>query len=297
MRTLKLTILGWLFGSVLYAHADCVGVITAGGGYVFWGEVERGAEAAADELGLTLYTRGAADEINVQAQGALIERISNLGCRGLVLAPNSVTHLERIASLNAEGIPTVFVDRDIGGDRVSVIKTDNDYAGALAAREMINALGTERQVAVFRMDPEVATTTEREEAFIRTLQDAGVTLVVSDYLGTEVGDARENAYALLVAHPEIEVVFTPNESTSLGTQAAIKRLPVADRPIHIGFDANPRLIQAVEDGDMLGLVEQSPFEMGYQGIRTVHRAMHQQAVELYQSVPATFRVRSDASGG
>lgn len=107
MKTLKITTIGWLFAFALDAQADCVGLITAGGGYDFWEEVERGAEAAAAELGLTVFTRGTGDEINVQGQAALIDRVSNLGCRGLVLAPNSVTHLESIATLKAEGIPTV----------------------------------------------------------------------------------------------------------------------------------------------------------------------------------------------
>lgn len=293
MKTLKLTLVGWLLSSALYAHADCIGLVTASGGHAFWEEVERGAQDAADELGITLYTRGAADENHVLAQRALIDRVGHLGCRGMVLAPNSDTHREAVAQLKTEGIFTVFIDRDIGGERVSVIKTDNEEAGAFAAREMIRALGDQRQVAVFRMDPAVTTTTEREEAFIRVLQDSGLNLVVADYVGTQVGQARSQAYDLLAAYPEIEVVFTPNESTSLGTLAAINRLPLEDRPMHIGFDASPLLNQAVEDGNMLGLVVQSPYQMGYQGVKAVHRAINGEAVEPFQSVPVTFYVSGE----
>ncbi|MCH8551420.1 MAG: substrate-binding domain-containing protein [Natronospirillum sp.] len=288
MKTTKLALIGFLLSSALNAHADCIGLVTASGGHAFWEEVERGAEQAATELGITLYTRGAADENNVLAQRALIERVTHLGCRGMVLAPNSDTHREAVARMKAEGIPTVFVDRDIGGERVSVIKTDNEEAGAFAAREMIRALGDPGLIAVFRMDPAVVTTTEREEAFIRVLENSGINLVVADYVGTQVGQARSMAYDLLVAYPDIEVVFTPNESTSLGTMAAINRLPLTDRPGHIGFDASPLLTQAVEDGVMLGLVVQSPYQMGYQSVRTVYQAMNDEFVELYQSVPVTF---------
>lgn len=290
VKSLTLVLLFWL---VSPAFAQCIGVITAGGGQAYWQDVEQGAVKAAAELEIAIYTRGAADEINVQAQEALINWIVNIGCRGLVLAPNSDSHRDTIARLKAEGIPTVFVDRDIGGERVSVIKTNNDKAGELAGREMIKALGGRGKVAVFRMDREVQTTTARENAFIRTIENAGMIVAVEAYIGTRVGNAREKAYELLITHPDIDGIFTPNESTSLGTMAAINQLGRDHQPVHIGFDASPMLTNAMESGNIQGLVVQSPFQMGYQGVHTVYRAMQGQPVEENYEVPVVFLVKAD----
>lgn len=293
MKIFACAVLTALWAAASLAQPPCVGVITAGGGQSYWQQVEQGARQAATELDIRLYARGPADEINVQAQEALIEWIVELGCRGLVLAPNSTDHLPTIERLRAQGIPTVFVDRDIGGARVSVIQTDNDRAGQMAGERMIAALGGRGTVAVFRMDPSVRTTTQREDAFIRTVRAAGLDVVVDEYLGTRVGAVREKAYQLLSAYPRVDGVFTPNESTSLGTLAALNQRTSAHEPVHIGFDASPMLTNAMEAGQLYGLVVQSPYQMGYQGVHTVHRAMNRQTVAPYYPVPASFLTRAD----
>lgn len=130
--------------------AQCIAVITAGGGQTFWRDVREGAVQAGKELEIKVYVRGAIDESNIQGQKHLINTLMRQGCQGLVLAPNAKERKKDVAQLKHQGIPTVtvYVDRDIGGDRISVIKTDNFAAGELAGREMVKAL--KGKVAVFR---------------------------------------------------------------------------------------------------------------------------------------------------
>lgn len=293
MRSL-VTILVW-FAATAMAQADCIGVITAGGGQAFWQDVERGALRAARELDIPVFVRGPIDEVDVQAQDTLIRWVVNNRCGGLVLAPNDPSHGAAVTRLRDMGIPTVFIDRDIGGDRVSVIKTNNRQAGERAGLAMVDALNGTGTVAVLRMDAAVQTTTERENAFIETVTAAGLDVVIDDYIGTRVGTAREQAHRLLTAHPPTDGLFTPNESTTLSAQAALQQLPDRRRPVHIGFDANPLLVNAIRSGRLYGLIVQDPVQMGYQGVHRVYQAMRGETIEPAYDVPVTFMTMEEAS--
>ncbi len=285
---LLVLIFGLLTTSVSTAFANCIGVITAGGGQAFWQEVEQGALQAGKELGIRVFVRGPIDEVDVNAQNNLIQWVENSECIGLVLAPNHPSHKEAVTHLKEIGIPTVFIDRDIGGDRVSVIKTNNENAGRLAGEMMANALGGTGRIAVLRMDPAVQTTTQRENTFIEAAEQIGLEVVVEGYIGTRVGTAREKAFNLLEEQGPVDGLFTPNEVTTLAAQAALHSLPADERPIHIGFDANPVLLNAIRAKRLYGLIVQNPEQMGYQGVHQVYKAIQGGHVEPDYDVPVSF---------
>ncbi|MCP4326152.1 MAG: substrate-binding domain-containing protein [Psychromonas sp.] len=78
--------------------------------------------------------------------------------------------------LKQKGILTVYIDRDIGGERLSVLKTNNLSAGRLAGKEMVKALKGEGKVAVLRYRNSVSTTNEREKGFIEEVVKGGLKL-------------------------------------------------------------------------------------------------------------------------
>lgn len=285
---LLILVFGLLTTSVSTAFANCIGVITAGGGQAFWQEVEQGALQAGKELGVRVFVRGPIDEVDVHAQNNLIHWVENSECIGLVLAPNHPSHGEAVTQLKRLGIPTVFIDRDIGGDRVSVIKTNNENAGRLAGEIMSNALDGSGRIAVLRMDPTVQTTTQRENTFIEAAEQIGLEVVVEGYIGTRVGTAREKAFSLLAQQGPVDGLFTPNEVTTLAAQAALQSLPADKRPLHIGFDANPVLISAIRSKRLYGLIVQNPVQMGYQGVYQVYKVTQGEAVESDYDVPVSF---------
>jgi ribose transport system substrate-binding protein len=260
-------------------EAECIGVITAGGGKGFWGDVGKGAIQAGKELGISVHVRGAVDESNVKAQRLIISYMMEKGCRGIVLAPNTEERKKDVAQLKAQGITTVYIDRDIGGERISVIKTNNSLAGELAGREMVKALKGKGRVAVLRFSKNVTTTTSRANAFIKEALKGGLEIVVDEYLGTMVGDARRKALKILKKAGNVDGIFTPNESTTMGTIDSLRALNMAGKVVHIGFDSSEFMINALKSNDMYGFVVQRPFEMGYQGVYTVYQAMQGKGVK------------------
>ncbi len=270
------------------AEAECVGVVTAGGGKGFWNVVEKGAVQAGKELGISVYVRGAVDESDTEGQRFSINYMMRKGCRGLVLAPNTEERKKDVAQLKSQGIPTVYIDRDIGGDRISVIKTNNSSAGELAGREMVKALKGKGRIAVLRLNKDVSTTTSRENGFIKEAVKGGLEIVVDQYVGTMVGDARRKALEIFSRTRNTDGVFTPNESTTMGAVSSLIRLKKAGKIVHIGFDASEFIIEALVSNHMYGFVVQRPFEMGYQGVHTVYQAMQGNSVKNKIDTGVTF---------
>lgn len=253
--------------------ADCIGVVTAGGGREFWAEVRKGADTAGRELGLRVYSRGAVDEVNEAGQQLIINAIVNRGCIGLVLAPNSPARALQVEDLKARGIPTIYIDRDMAGPRHSVIKTSNEAPGRLAGKKMVEALGGQGNVAVLRLNPNVVSTSLRERSFIEAAMAGGLNIAIDLYIGTMIDQGRAATYEVLRNRKDIQGVFTPNESTSMAVIAVLDRIDTARRMTHIGFDASKLMVKALREGRIHGFVVQNPFQMGYLGVRTLHQVL------------------------
>ena len=90
--------------------------------------------------------------------------------------------------------------------------------------------------------------------------------------GATVASAQTAAERLISLHPDLDVLFTPNESSTTGALQALRALKRAvssgkDNPVRlVGFDGSTILIDALKTGDIDGLVLQDPFDMGYQAV-------------------------------
>lgn len=250
-----------------------IAVVTAGGGEDFWNSVEKGAVQAGKDLKIDVLVRGVKDEGNITGQDLVIQSMLKLGYNGLILAPNSDERKQEVTSLKKMGIPTIYIDRDIGGDRVAIVKTDNFKAGEKAGVEMAKALNYKGKVALFRQAKDVVSTTLREEGFIKGLKDKGLGIYLDVYLGSTEREATMNAFDYLENDSEIAGIFTPNESTSVSVVRALEHLDLGKKVIHIGFDSHKIMINAVNSGKMQGFIIQQPYQMGYEAVKLLNQFM------------------------
>ena len=68
---------------------------------------------------------------------------------------------------------------------------------------------------------------------------------------------------------DLDGIFCPNESSPFGMLRALKDAGRAGKMKFVGFDSSEKLIQALRDNELHGLVQQNPFAMGEIGVRTV----------------------------
>ncbi|MBS7690409.1 substrate-binding domain-containing protein [Pseudomonas lalucatii] len=245
--------------------------------HVFWRQVEAGARQAALDLGVELYLRGPRREGSVATQLRLIDKVLEQGCRALVIAPAGPQINARVSELKGQGVLTFYIDRDVGGgDAQALIATDNYRAGQAAGRYVVQRLGGKGRVGMIRMTPEIPSTSARQRGFVQAVRAAGLAIVFDRPLGDPPQATLE---ALVQELPRLDALFTPNGSSTRQVYAALLRLQSAGRVLHLGFDADPLLLEALGSGQIAALMVQQPYRMGYQGVLLAHQALREKRLE------------------
>jgi len=247
-----------------------IAVIPKGTTHEFWKSVHAGAVKASRELDVDIVWKGPLKEDDLKSQIDLVQSFAAQKVSAIALAPLNDKAL--VASVNAAaegGTPVVIFDSALsGGKIVSFVATDNHAAGGLAAKRAAEVLGDHGKIVVLRYQVGSASTHDREEGFLEGLKGhAGLEVVSSNQYG---GATTESAFAaaesLLLAQNAakggVNLVFTPNESTTFGMLLGLQKTSLAGKVHFIGFDISEKLSKGVEDRAIDALVLQNPFKMG-----------------------------------
>jgi ribose transport system substrate-binding protein len=254
-----------------------IAVIPKGTTHDFWNAVHAGARRAAEEEGVEIFWTGPDREGDRERQVQIVEDFIVRRVSAIVLAPGDSRALVPVVErASAAGIPCVIIDSGIDTERiVSFVATDNYQGGAIAARRMGEILGGRGRVAVIKYMAGSASTTAREQGFMETLRAElpGIEIVEDRYGMDTVETALSAAEDLLTRHAELDGIFACNESTARGTLRALESQGRAGSVRMIGFDSSEPLIQGLRSGHIDSLVVQSPFRMGYEGVRAAVSAL------------------------
>jgi ribose transport system substrate-binding protein len=247
----------------------CIGVVPSGGS-TFWRQVEIGARQAAVDLDVTIYYRGPTREGDVTAQLQIIELIRARGCKALVIAPSGEEIGRRVDELIAMGIPTIYMDRDLAsGAALGLVATDNFAAGLQAGEHMAKLLGGRGRVALLRLRRNLHSTGERERGFEQAALAGGLQVTIDAYVGEDSQLAQQTLGERL---EQFDGLFTPNSSSSRAALVAMRRLQKAGQRVHVGFDGDEVLLEALRLGEISALFLQQPRLIGYQAVARARQA-------------------------
>ena len=257
-----------------------IAVIPKGTTHEFWKSIHAGSNKAAIELSQQGYDvevlwKGPLREDDREQQIQVVEGFTAQGVSGIVLAPLDDRALARpVADAKRAGVPTVIIDSGLQSkDFVSFVATDNRKGGSLAAERMGQLLNGKGKVLVLRYAEGSASTTEREAGFIDTIKEKypGIELVSTDQYAGATRDTAKRASENLLNRfgDEVQGIFTPNESSTAGMLLALEDIGKAGKISFVGFDVSQRFIDALNAGQLHGIVVQNPFNMGYLGVKTM----------------------------
>jgi ribose transport system substrate-binding protein len=264
-----------------------IAVIPKGTTHEFWKSVHAGAVKASKELDVDIVWKGPLKEDDLKAQVDVVNTFVAQGVSGIVLAPlNDVALRGPVKAARDAKIPTVIFDSDLQGDEhVSFVATDNVQAGRIAAEHVAKLIGDKGNVVVLRYQEGSASTQNREKGFLEGLKSKPDIKVVSDnqYAGATTETAFQKGESLLLAQKaaagNVQGVFTPNESTTFGMLLALRKSNLAKKTRFVGFDASEKLVSALKEGDVDGLVVQNPFNMGYLAVKTMTEHLRKKPVD------------------
>lgn len=273
-------------------------VIPKGTTHEFWKSVHAGALKAGEETGFEIIWKGPLKEDDRDAQISVVEDFTSRKVSGIVLAPLDDAALRApVSGAMRAGIPVVIIDSDLQGDEyISFVATDNYLGGQLAGKRMVELLKGKGRIALLRYQEGSGSTTKREAGFLDEIKASpGITIVSASQFGgatTETAyKASENLLAPLRTQNgklAIDGIFTPNESTTFGMLRALQDAGLAGSVVFLGFDSSPKLIEALEKGELNGIVLQNPFRMGYLGVKTL--ADHLKGVAVERKIDTGVRL-------
>ncbi len=264
-----------------------IAVIPKGTTHEFWKSVHAGAVKAAKEADVDIVWKGPLKEDDLKAQVDVVSTFIAQGVSGIVLAPLNDTALRApVKQATAAKIPVVVFDSDLQGDEhVSFVATDNVAAGKVAGEALVKLIGDKGNVVVMRYQEGSASTANREKGFLDAVKARPTFKVVSEnqYGGATTESAFSKGESLLLAQKAetgaVNGIFTPNESTTFGMLLALRKSNLGKKMKFVGFDSSEKLVGALKEGDIDGLVVQNPFNMGYLAVKTMAAHLRGKKVE------------------
>ena len=257
----------------------------------FYITMNRGAQAAAEALGITVDFQGA-EEFDPVLQTPVLDAVIARGPDAILIAPTDSTQLiEPLRRASEAGIPVVTVDtfiddgayQDGSGDGdfpVSYIASDNLEGGRMAARFMSEAIGGEGAVYVSNVRPGISTTDQREEGFLAEMEESHPDVEVLDtqYNENDASLAASQFNAVLARNPEIKGVFGANLFSAIGAANGVEGAGKSGDVTVIAFDAPQSIVDNIESGLVDAAIAQHPAEIGYYGVMTAYAHLTGQSV-------------------
>ena len=266
-----------------------IAVVPQGSTHEFWKSIHAGAVKATQDLKqegieVNLIWKGPLREDDREQQIQVVEGFVSQGVNGIVLAPFDKDALVRpVQEAKQSGIPTVVVDSPLNSnDPIAVIATNNFHGGEMAAEHLAKLLNGKGKVMLLRYQEGVASTDARERGFIEKMKSfPGIQVISSDqYAGATRDTAKTAAENMLNRYgDDIQGIFTPNESSTLGTLLALEDLHRSGQIRFVGFDTSDALLDALRAKKLDGIIVQNPFKMGEIGVKTIISAIQKKSFE------------------
>ncbi len=257
----------------------------------FYITMNKGAQAAAEALGIKVDFQGAED-FNPTLQIPVLDGVIARKPSAIVIAPTDTTQLiEPLRRATEQDIAVVTVDTFIddgvyqngagdGDFPMSYVASDNIAGGRMAAAAMGDALEGKGVVYVSNVRPGISTTDQREEGFKLEMQENYPDIKVLDtqYNENDASTAASQLQAVLAREPDLGGVFGANLFSALGAANGVESADKLGDITVIAFDAPQSIVEQLKSGLVDMAIAQHPAEIGYYGVMTAYAHLTGQSV-------------------
>lgn len=254
-----------------------VAMITKSTSSAYWKSAFAGADAAGTEYNLSITMDGPENEEDYQAQNKLIGQAVTDGAEVIILsAVDYNANAKAVEEAVNQGVKIVVIDSDVNSNQVSCrISTDNYRAGQMAGEAVLDGSEKAVYVGIVNFDENSANGQQRENGFRDAVNNEHrITIVDAINVASNVADAKEGTRQMLRQHPQINVIVTFNEWTSLGVGYVVQEMNLAKDTRVIAFDSNAVSVGMLETGEVDALIVQNPYAMGYLGVECAYQLIY-----------------------
>ncbi len=262
-----------------------VAVITKSTTSDFWKEVESGDNAAATEYNIDITFEGPDNEEDYETQNVMIEEAVEAGAEIIILsAVDYNANAEAVDDAIEAGVQVISIDSDVNSDGVIYsIGTDNYMAGYMAGEAVLSTIEEYLRIGIVNFDENSANGQEREAGFRDAVEDdERVIFMETINVLSTTEDAKSGTIEFFLEYPDMNIIVTFNEWTSLGVGYAIEELGLGRDTTVVAFDNNAVSVGMLEIGNVDALIVQNPFAMGYLGVECAYNLINGFSIEEEQ---------------
>jgi ribose transport system substrate-binding protein len=236
----------------------------------YWKSVRRGANVAAKEFNVKVDFVAPDDENDINGQINLVNQAIERAADAIILAPIDYNQLVKITEKAIHNnIPVVAIDSKVNTSEISsFIATDNLNAGKRAGEKLVDIVGKRSRIAIVNFGSGIVNAKEREEGLKDVLSKyPQVSVIANEYDFSGIKGAAQITKEIIKNNGVIDGIIALNSTCSIGVAQAIDEMGLAGKVKVIAFDSTTEEIEFLEKGIIQATVTQSPFSMGYLGVK------------------------------
>lgn len=248
----------------------------------FFKAVHAGANAAATAYNMDILFEGPENEEDYETQNKMVQDAVDKGYDAIVFsAIDFNANSKAIENAAKAGVKIIVIDSDVNSkDVICRIGTDNYEAGKKAASAVLDCKEEKLNIGIVNFDENTENGQERERGFREGIAgNKRVHMLKKINVISTIEQAKEGTKKLLSDNPDMNVLVTFNEWTSLGVGYAVKEMGLADKVHVVVFDNNIVSVGMLETGEVDSLIVQNPYAMGYLGVETAYNVLNRIPVE------------------
>lgn len=274
-----------------------IGLVTINLQALFFNQVNRGAQDAATKNGVKLAIVNGNNDPAAQVS-AVEDFVQQHVSAIIVLAIDVKGIVPALRDAAKAKIPVIAVDALVEDPSVSTfIGTDNPGAGEQIGRFLVSYvkahMGGRATVGIVGALNSFIQN-QRRDGFLRALKTDPAIRVVATVDGQNVQErALSAAENLVTGNPTMNVIYATGEPALIGSIAAVQSQNATQRIKIVGWDLAPQVIKAIDDGYVVGVVQQGPEEEGRQAVLAALKIMKGQTVPKKIFVPVTIVTKAN----
>jgi ribose transport system substrate-binding protein len=291
IKSLSAAALAAVVLGAMSAKAATVALVTINQQALFFNQINDGAKQAADKAGAKLVIFNANNV--AAAQNSAIEDYIVQKVDGIVLVAIDVNGVKpAVTAAKNAGIPVVAIDARIpDGDNAAFIGVDNKGAGEQIGKYFADyaktKMGGSAKVGIVgalnsfiqnqRLDGFKAAAGASGAKFLDTVDGQNIQDVALT--------AAEN---LMTANPDMNALYATGEPALVGAISAVTSQQATGKVKVFGWDLTAHAIKGIDEGWIVAVVQQDPFQEGVAGVETVLKIKKGEKVDPSIDIPITI---------
>lgn len=238
----------------------------------YFGTISNAIKAEGDRAGFTVILTDAQNDMTKQLQDC--EDLLAKKVDFLVFNPQDpAAGTQIVKKANALDIPVITFDSGLLGNPkiLTQIRAPNydgnvltgEYAGKIMGKQAVKmAIVSGSQGNVVSLDRRMGFLSGFNEYRLKNFGSSNVNIVTQLFGNWNQNDGRKVMEDILVAHPDIDMVYAESDAMVVGMIRAIKARNMLDKIKVFSFDGNKFAYKAIIDGELLATSENSPSLIG-----------------------------------